>query len=224
MRINYVSALEKQDEASPDHRVNWNKMLEGVTSAFSSQGSVERQQLPQEDAGLETSKWFKAVNAAEMTGIPAEEQWIRTRAVGSSSSAYGPAQLTKSLAEGYLVTNPDLFDDEEKAYMKRFIDQGEKFLKYGGGDWKKYDKGDGGWTQDELKTLFEYGGPGILNTPEDKALYVRVVDKMLGEIAGRNKNDPNKVWREWRFGAGSKKNDERYERMFRSALPTNPTA
>ena len=163
----------------------------------------------------------RAINSAEMTGISPEDQWIRTKAFGSASSAYGPCQLTKGLALGYLRNHPNIFTDVEKKYLERFIEQGKLFLRYGGGDWKKYPNGEGGYTQEELRNKFEYGREGILTSFQDKELYWGIINKMLYEIWQRNGEDLNKVWREWRFGTGSSKEDPRYERQFFKSINSN---
>lgn len=54
--------------------------------------------------------------------------YIRTRAGGGTSSAYGPAQITRNTARGFFNQNPNLFKGVED-YTKQYIDQGNKFLK-----------------------------------------------------------------------------------------------
>lgn len=54
--------------------------------------------------------------------------FIRTKAGGGKSSAYGPVQITSSTAKGFMKTQPQLFKGVED-YTKQFVDQGTKFLK-----------------------------------------------------------------------------------------------
>jgi hypothetical protein len=62
---------------------------------------------------------YEAIAEAETGGEP--NAWIRTRyAPAQGSTAYGPVQLTKSLAKGYLDFKHHLFTDEEKEYLKEF--------------------------------------------------------------------------------------------------------
>lgn len=145
------------------------------------------------------------------------DPWIRTnvRNAPGGSSAYGPAQLTKSLAQGYLENHLNggkiAWTSEEIEYLKKFIKQGELFLKWGnsvpangidpnsGMDVRKYD----------------YGGSGDLTSEEDKVLYERVVKKMLSDIYSSNDDNEREMWIEWRHG-GSYRGDveERYGEAF----------
>lgn len=54
--------------------------------------------------------------------------YIRTRAGGGTSSAYGPAQITRNTARGFLKQNPEFFKGIED-YTKQYVEQGNKFLK-----------------------------------------------------------------------------------------------
>ena len=140
----------------------------------------------------------EAITQAE-TG-PFENKWIRNK-VDEASSAYGPAQLTYSLAEGYLNNNPDMFDDTEKEYLGRFIEQGKKIIN----------------TKDKADAVYGLGGTGTLTSDDDKGTYQVVVAKMLEEIYERNGGDLDKTWSEWRFGPSGGE-DERYKTEFFNAL------
>lgn len=83
--------------------------------------------------GQQNVNVYKALVAAEHRGTdignPLEYnagQYIRTRA-GANSSAYGPAQITKSTAAGFARTQPDLFTGQED-YMKEYETQGNSML------------------------------------------------------------------------------------------------
>lgn len=146
---------------------------------------------------------YQAFAKAETGGVP--DPWIRTMSIPKQgSTAYGPVQITKTLAEGYVDKHKDLFTPEELAYLERFIEQGNLFAEFGREPNKEgYDP------------KFEYGGSGILTSDEDKALYERVAKKMLKQHYKNNKGDLSKTIKEWRFGASSKKsksNDPRYWR------------
>tara|TARA_R110002020_G_scaffold56396_4_gene156047 strand:+ start:323 stop:1273 length:951 start_codon:yes stop_codon:yes gene_type:complete len=75
-----------------------------------------------------------------------KNKFIRTVGVpGSSSTAYGPVQITVSSAIDSFKRHPDLYKGQED-YVKSFIAQGEKFRKYGRepnkpGYEKRYDYG-----------------------------------------------------------------------------------
>jgi hypothetical protein len=147
---------------------------------------------------------FSAINHAEMRGQ--EDHWIRTKhkPEGDSSTAYGPLQLTTTLAKDYLDRKGGMFSDDEREYLQKFVVQGQKFLDH-----------DRGELDDEK---YGYGGQGELTTKKDKKMYESVTKKMLADIADRNNNDPDQIWREWRFGASKKGKDKEYKSRFYDAL------
>lgn len=151
---------------------------------------------------------YEAIAEAETGGEP--NAWIRTRyAPAQGSTAYGPVQLTKSLAQGYLDFKHHIFNSEEKEYLKEFVRQGELFAKYGKEpDLAGYD------------AKYDYGGSGHLDTRVAKRQYEAVCKKMLNEIYHRVDGDLDKVWNEWRFGPVGGE-DERYRTAFFDYIDNN---
>ena len=131
-------------------------------------------------------KLYKGFQAAETGGL--SNPWIRTMAQDKSSnlhsSAYGPAQVTYTLAQDYLTRFPNLFTDSEKDYLKRFVAQGKDFIAHSQG--KHNDK------------RFAYGGEGVLNSDADKELYERVVKKMLVDTYRKNGESIVRTANAWR--------------------------
>lgn len=54
-------------------------------------------------------------------------QYIRTKQASGKSTAYGPVQITKSTAAGFLKTQPDLFKGQEE-YVNQYVAQGKRML------------------------------------------------------------------------------------------------
>jgi hypothetical protein len=141
--------------------------------------------------------------------------WIRTVARGTGSSAYGPTQLTKGLAEGFLKNNDVDFSDAEKDYLNRFVDQGLLFLVHGDQreegviDAKQFESNKVKYSELGLDyntpydARYDYGGGGSLTSSGDKALYEAVIKKMLWSIYVSNGKNLDLTWKEWRFGAGN---------------------
>lgn len=156
---------------------------------------------------------YNAFKQAETGGVP--DPWIRTMAVPKGgSTAYGPVQITRTLAEDYLKRHKDLFNTEEIAYLERFIEQGRLFAKYG----REPDK-------PGYDPRYEYGGSGDLTSSEDKAVYERVAKKMLMQHYKNNKGNLEDTIKEWRFGASSSKgrqNDERYYEEIENTFISQP--
>lgn len=145
--------------------------------------SESRDSLSAEDSDA----FMKAIAIPE-TGqkgsIEDPKRFIRTTG-GSNSSAYGPQQITKSLALGALKNNWFSSDPEVADWVKsRFIPQGTKFLQADYNSDKKYGK----------------GGQGDLNTPEDRAMYTRMAAILGKKTLENNNGDWMKAAAEWRFG------------------------
>ena len=111
--------------------------------------SPEKQNQEEDDpfGGNETvRRLYGAIVSAEHEGEKIEDPYafneklfIRTRAGGGKSTAYGPAQITYSTAKGFLKTQPNLFA-KNPDYTNAFIAQGGKMLKADVKD-KKYGLG-----------------------------------------------------------------------------------
>ncbi|HIE8239231.1 TPA: hypothetical protein ACXPQL_004138 [Salmonella enterica] len=106
---------------------------------------------------------YKAVAGAETGGL--DNRFIRTKAAESGvSTAYGPAQITGTLAKDFLDKRPLIFTYDERDYLKRLIAQAEKMKKAPAND-----------------PVYGYGGVGELSSPEDQKLYAQVAVKMLDD-------------------------------------------
>lgn len=124
---------------------------------------------------------YRALSSAETGGI--KNRFIRTNAAESGvSTAYGPAQVVVTTAKDFYQKHPDVFSDEEKAYLDRFIDQGERM--------KKAQKND---------PIYGYGKAGVMgNSEEDRHMYYQVFGKMLDHMITNNKGDLEKTMKQWR--------------------------
>ena len=84
--------------------------------------------------GAHNMKLYKALVAGEHRGTDIGNaldynsgQYIRTKDKSGKSTAYGPAQITKSTAAGFLKTQPDLFKGQED-YVNQYVRQGKSML------------------------------------------------------------------------------------------------
>ena len=98
------------------------------------------------------------------------DPFIRTEVRSSGSTAYGPVQLTQTLAYDYMTRWAKIFDDDELAYLRRFVNQGSLFLRHGNNAaiFAGYDP------------RYDYGGSGHLNGIADRRLYETTAKKILG--------------------------------------------
>ena len=133
---------------------------------------------------------YNAVESHEHRGAIDTEgynSFIRTKAKGSNSSAYGPVQLTGDLLSNITTPGVRRFYDVENMnteYHKKLVSQSKLFLKYGGGDYMKYyDKETGqydGLDKEDILNTYEYGGEGFLgDTDEDRENYRTLGIEML---------------------------------------------
>lgn len=149
--------------------------------------SVSKKNSEGNAMSTDINKLYTAVASAETGGQP--DPFIRTKVTTAKggSSAYGPVQITKSLASNMLRKYPDAFDAEEKAYLAKFIEQGNTFLKYGNEPWREgYDP------------KYDYGGAGVLNSAEDRAMYEQVAKKFMQIELDAVSGDVDKFIRRWR--------------------------
>ncbi|MCK7142574.1 hypothetical protein L8P30_09955 [Enterobacter asburiae] len=139
---------------------------------------------------------YRALSSAETGGI--KNRFIRTNAAESGvSTAYGPAQVVVTTAKDFYQKHPDVFSDEEKAYLDRFIQQGEMM--------KKAAKND---------PVYGYGKAGVMgNSPEDRHMYYQVFGKMLDNMITNNKGDLEKTMKQWR----GNDNDQAYFKKVRKS-------
>ena len=84
--------------------------------------------------GEQNTKLYKALVGAEHRGTDIgnaldynASQYIRTKETSGKSTAYGPVQITKSTAAGFMRTQPNLFKGQED-YVNQYVKQGNSML------------------------------------------------------------------------------------------------
>jgi len=130
---------------------------------------------------------MKAVSQVETAGgdIDDPNRFIRTQISqyeneGQKSSAYGPFQITltraKDAVERGIVKDPKVVN-----WMKtKFIPQGQKFLQ-----------------SKENDPIYGLGKSGVLNTPEDRELYMRMAGEMIQQAWTESDGNTAKFTRNW---------------------------
>lgn len=128
---------------------------------------------------------YKAVSSAETGGL--DNRFIRTKGAESGvSTAYGPAQITGTLAQDFKKNHSKIFTKDELDYLDRFIAQANKMKKASDSD-----------------PVYGYGGVGDLTSPEDQKLYAQVAVKMLDDKYKSSKS-LDKTVMGWRGNANDK--------------------
>ncbi|UCD07086.1 MAG: hypothetical protein JSW41_04620 [Candidatus Aenigmatarchaeota archaeon] len=158
---------------------------------------------------LDVNRLVDAIVAAETGGE--SDPFVRTRVVPKGgSTAYGPAQITGTLAKDFLERRSDMFSKDEKSYLKRFIKQADKFSQFGNEpDKKGYDP------------RYDYGGQGDLTSEADRETYNSIAKKMIGYTYTKNNQDLDSTLLEWRFGANTRKtisSDAKYFKKIQDQL------
>ena len=158
----------------------------------------------QEKAEL-NDRLYESINAAEFRGLSRfGDDFIRTRVrPKGGSTAYGPLQITTGLmrsAKSQLNLNKP-----ERQYVERFIDQGEKFIKYGNEP-----------NRTGYEKRFDYGGSGELTSDLDKQLYKQVAKKLLELVWNQSDQDMKKFLNAWRYGGAKdvETSDKKYFSAF----------
>ncbi|EPV4171463.1 hypothetical protein ACV5Z5_004661 [Salmonella enterica subsp. enterica] len=129
---------------------------------------------------------YKSLSSAETGGL--DNRFIRTKAAEAGpSTAYGPAQITYTLAKDFASNHPELFTEKERDYLDRFVAQGKKMLKASAKD-----------------PVYGYGGVGELHSKADQRLYAHVAVKMLDYMIENNNGSLDQTVKRWR-GADDKR-------------------
>jgi LysM repeat protein len=112
-------------------------------------------------------KFYNAITRAETGSY--KDKWIRTHGVpGVSSSAWGPAQLTKTKLADYMDRFPKRMRAHKNFYESVMLPMYDNFLKYGREPKKAgYDK------------RWDYGGYGVRLTPQQQAQYENMVMDLM---------------------------------------------
>ena len=141
----------------------------------------------------DVDQMMRMIAAAE-TGAVTEEndtkdarRAIRTKG-GADSSAYGPYQITYSLAEKALQKGFFKGDEALQNWVReRFVTQGKKMINSSYSDPK-----------------YGAGGTGDLNNPADMAMYEKMSRILVADNMARNDGNALEVLGEHRFGSGGK--------------------
>ena len=166
-----------------------------------------------------------------------DETFIRTQVKGSSSSAYGPVQITRGLLTSYLRNKSKLFTVPDREAMTELAERQRIALMVGGEDMPRYSKGGsehaqarvwakryGYETVDEFLTAFDYGGDYGLADDDDFALaYESFSRKMLQDHLKGAKGDEVLAAQRWHGGmdfatAKSKKGTAAYKKKYEALM------
>lgn len=179
-------------------------------------------------------RFAQNIRTIETGGV--DNPFIRTKAVGTGSSAYGPVQITKSLLESTLRTQPDMFTEEERAAMEDLVTRQKIALAVGGRDRAKYARGGvkmaqgAAWAKkygfadvDSFLSAFDYGGDfGLSQDSQFQLHYESVAEKMLVaqlEETGGDELEAASRWhggRGWKTASSRQQTDkyrQRYQKM-----------
>ncbi|MCS5736688.1 hypothetical protein, partial [Herbiconiux daphne] len=125
-------------------------------------------------------RFYKSITDAETGGL--DNRFIRTKASeGAPSTAYGPAQITVSLADDFRKRHSGIFTKSEQEYLDRFSEQGHKMLH-----------------ADPNDPVYGYGGTGDLTSKADQKLYARIAVKMLNQLKKEKGGSYDKTLEAWR--------------------------
>lgn len=127
-----------------------------------------------------------------------KDPYVFTRG-SSKSSAFGPAQITYTLAEDVLNRSPDVPDNPEFiSYVQSFIQQGKNRINAYNNSPNKVDK------------ALRGGGKGLISKELHKKHYPMLLDLALSlKMKDVNSNNPSKIAKAW-YGNKSEKDSVNY--------------
>jgi hypothetical protein len=152
-----------------------------------------------------------------------QNPFIRTKAKGTGSSAYGPYQITKGLIQSTLKASPDKFTPEEQALMQDLAKRQQIALAVGGKDRATYSRGGAkqaqgaAWAKqygfdsvDAFLSAFDYGGDyGLGGDSDFQIAYESVAHKMLVAQLEETGGDALEAASRWHGGTGWKRASSR---------------
>ena len=157
---------------------------------------------------------YEAIKGAEHQGFLGKEgysPWIRTKAKGTGSSAFGPVQLTGgggSMLANVAKGGADIgATSEEMDWIKgTYLPQAKNFLKYGGSDMVSG------------MERYDYGGKGDFSD-RDKLMYENISKKLIQSELDRAGGDISKFIKSWR--GKSREEDPEYFEFIEGKLSTD---
>jgi len=143
----------------------------------------EQDQVPVPKIETDRGKLKSAIVQVE-TGSE-KDPYIFTREKGGKSSAFGPAQITYTLAEEVLKRNPDIQNDPElNKYINDFISQGKRRI-------NEYNK-----NPRAVSSSLRSGASGLISKDRHEKYYPILFDKALS-IKAENQLDPSAIAERW---------------------------
>ena len=162
-----------------------NNTPEDIQSAQDFIDTTRTQKIPEDS--IKTFLYTLQKETGRESSFFSNKRFIRTKVKPKpgkiSSSAFGPVQITVSLAKNY-AKKKGLFNQEEQEFLKKFIIQGKKMLKASPND-----------------PIYGFGGTGepYFRKPKNKVLYFQVAMKMFHDHIKRA-GSPKKGLQWWRWG------------------------
>jgi len=179
-------------------------MAETRQQMYEAGKGVRDKYIVQPDApqGAYTSEQLYSAFAGAETGSY-KNPWMRTEGVkGSSSTAFGPTQITYSKVKDYVKRG--LVSPESAEFFKTTLQpMYENFKAYGREPGKK------GYTP-----AYDYGGTGNFDVAKYGEAYKKLAHEMLWTDYALANYDTNKTIRNWRGTSG----DQRYNKAVIKAL------
>lgn len=185
--------------------------LDELDRMFAEEGAPSMAKLTDQQ-----KRFVSNIRTIETGGV--ENPFIRTKAAGTGSSAFGPVQITKGLLESTLQGQPQLFSETERAAMEDLVLRQKVALAVGGSDRSRYAPGGvkmaqgAAWAKkfgfadvQSFLNAFDYGGDFGLGQNSDFQLhYESVAEKLLLAQLEETGGDELEAASRWHGGKGWK--------------------
>lgn len=154
------------------------------------------------------------IRTIETGGV--KNPFIRTKAKGTGSSAYGPYQITRGLLNAALTSSPDMFSAQEQQVAQDLMRRQQIALAVGGSDRAKYAPGGAkhaqgaAWAKqygfesvDAFLAAFDYGGDyGLGEDADFQITYEAIAHKLLVAQLEETGGDELEAASRWHGGKG----------------------
>lgn len=209
-----VAEVEAGGPAVDMGRQNELLSAEDVDALFTVGEGEQMSEVTLMKLNAEQQSFADKIRQIETGGL--KNPFIRTKAAGTGSSAYGPYQITRGLLTAQLKANPNLFDPTETAVIKDLINRQSIALAVGGSDRGKYLPGGSkqaqgaAWAKQygfanvtDFVNAFDYGGDfGLSGNADFQITYEAVAAKLLAAQLDETGGDALEAASRWHGGKG----------------------
>lgn len=217
--LGFLDNLGSQDVQAGAPAVEMGRLFETadlseLEQAFTIGEGAQQSEVNFMKLNQQQQQFVNRIRQLETGGL--QNPFIRTKAKGTGSSAYGPYQITRGLIQAQLKAAPDMFTQQEQQVMQDLIKRQSIALAVGGKDRATYSRGGAkqaqgaAWAKyygfdsvDAFLSAFDYGGDYGLSADSDfQIAYEGIAHKLLAAQLDETGGDALEAASRWHGGKG----------------------